>query len=226
MTFGRSRARPKNMPTPLPVLLLGLLSVVSTRRPRLWEPPLRWFTISILFALVCEATAYALVMSGRTNRWVYNLYSPLEFGAMLIYGLNVARMNAKRWAVWGVGAYLLIWLVELDWGAALTRGSVNLTYLVGSTLLLALLVKALFTLADHGEDRLVDQFDFWACLSGVVYFGCILPAMGLERYLSARSMETASRLLVVYQFLAVARYALSGVAFWQVFRTAPTRSTP
>ncbi|MBK6543601.1 MAG: hypothetical protein IPG10_20540 [Flavobacteriales bacterium] len=161
-------------------------------------------------ALGVELLALALAAAGYHNTWLYNGFALLEF---LLF-LRLVGLMEPKWqrpllfsAAAGSCGMLLCYLHYRSLDFLLTEGII----------LLALIsvmwsLGVLWQLAQKCEVRLASAPGFWLFLGFLVYFGGIVPFVGMMRFLFQDDAELTRMLYQIITVVAILRYIFTGAA--------------
>lgn len=171
-----------------------------------------YFRIALWVAFAVELSALILRECGLYNMIVYNAYMPVEFGLLLAYA-NFGRVSLWTTGVFAV-CFSVFWWVDLDNGRLIGQRMATVAFIVSASVLSAAHCIRLVQLANTTMQSLLWNGEFWARLSIVLYGSCMIPGVGLQRYLYSRGSELASDVVTIFQLLATIRYTLAFVAIF------------
>ncbi len=161
-------------------------------------------------AIILAAIGMVTTLYGVNNSLLYNLFSLFEF--LLILSMLTLTMPAWRGLVGvacaaGVLAMLGNAWVDNPVDFLLTEG-ILLMALILSVLLLAVLWR----LAETSDDPLPRVPEFWLYMGFLLYYGGLIPVIGMSRYLYAENPALANRLYVIMPVLCILRYVLTALS--------------
>lgn len=207
---------------------LGILIDVSMLAALVacWRvPPGRWplrnvLLTSIIWGLVTETLAMVVNHLATLNSIVYNLCVPLEF-LLLLFLIQRFRQQWRGLlivaAVIGCLAMLVDGYVQDPRVFVLVEG-----ILVISAIMSIVLLWALWSLANTIGDPLQKVPEFWLFMGLLIYFGGLVPYIGMIRYVFRHDASLAEQLAVVMPLLCIGRYAFTTAAC--LMQTRRTRS--
>lgn len=166
--------------------------------------------ISIAAALVVELIGWAMVGMKVKNSLPYNLFMAVEFVLLL----RLVGLFAPDWrkvllmlAIAGLGALGVNALYHHPTTFLLVEAVILL-----SLMLSVVLLFALWRLANTSELPLGSTSEFWLFMGLLIYFGGMMPVMGLVRFVFEQDQALAARLYLIIPYLCIVRYALTAVA--------------
>jgi len=177
---------------------------------------------SISLGLATEVLARLVNHMATLNSIVYNLFLPLEF-LLLLWLVNRFR---PRWRNSLVAAAVLGCLVMLVVGFLQDPMQFILVepILLISAIMTIVLMAALWSLANTSEEPLQKVPEFWLFMGLLIYFGGMVPCVGMIRFVFRQDADLAARLVLVLPLLCIARYAFTTAAcLMQARRTRPPR---
>lgn len=191
-------------------LAMVLTLVLWMRIPRPRSRLFRLLGLLCLVELLVELIGFGAKITETHLTLQYNAYILFEF----LVVLAMLKDQRPHWR--GVlGVALAIGLTGLGWSIWLQGGmdTVLMEGAVVMALVLALLVVALLVdLSRNSEQALHYLPAFWLFMGLLVYFGGMLPVVGLVRMLYAQFPELAIRLWTIPPVLTVVRYLLAAHA--------------
>lgn len=201
----------------LMILMIAVALVAVLRVPRG-----RWrlsgvLALSIALALMVEVTGLGLVRSGSTNNVLYNTAATLEFLLLL----RVVHLFRPRWRT---SLLVAAMLGVLAMGICAMLYNASAFLLIEGILILAVilcitLMAALWSLANTSEERLHHVPEFWLFMGLLIYFGGMIPVIGMIRFVFQQDQQLAARLYVIMPYLCIARYAFTAWACLLARRT-------
>jgi hypothetical protein len=181
--------------------------------------------ITVLFTLelIIEAWAATLALNQQRNLWLYDLYFPLELGLLLTF-LH-AQWKDKRFTIGLVAAALIfsaIYATEIG-PAIRDKEFASITYVTETVILIALCSTLLMKLALTSEISPARNPLFWFLFSTVVFFGGMLPLMGLLDVMSRRNPVLWTQLFLINDILFHVRFALVALPLFLLSQKRTTR---
>ncbi len=193
-----------------------MLVVMVAAWPACWRVPASAWPLrnpllaSISVGIATEVTALIGMYHFRANSIVYNCAAPLEF-LLLLW---LIRRFRPRWgrglgvaAVVGCLAMLVDGNLQDPMAFVLVEG-----VLVISTLMTIVLLAALWSLARRSDTPLMRTPEFWLFMGLLLYFGGMVPYIGMIRFLFQQNAAVAEKLFMVMPVLCIVRYALVTIA--------------
>ncbi len=165
---------------------------------------------SISLAIATEAAALVGLFHFRANSIVYNCCAPVEF-LLLLYLIHRVRphwgMALGIAAVIGCIAMVVDGFFQDPLAFVLVEG-----VLVISALMSIILLAALWSVATRSDVSLYRVPEFWLFMGMLLYFGGMVPYIGMIRFLFQRNPVLAEQVAVLMPLLCIGRYALTGAA--------------
>lgn len=165
---------------------------------------------SISLAIATEAAALVGMFYFMANSIVYNCCTPLEF-FLLLWLIHRFRphwgMALGVAAVIGCIAMVVDGFFQNPMDFVLVEG-----VLVISALLSIILLAALWSVATRSDIPLYRVPEFWLFMGMLLYFGGMVPYIGMIRFLFQRNPVLAEQVAVLMPLLCIGRYALTGAA--------------
>ena len=161
---------------------------------------------SISLGLSTETLALLVHHLSRNNCIVYNVCVPFEFLLLLwlIFRFRPQwRTSLAVAAVIGCLAMVVDGRFRDPFMFLLTEGVV-----VIAAVLTVVLLAALWSLAGSSWEPLPKVPEFWLFMGLLVYFGGMVPYIGMLRFVFRQNEDLAAKLFVVMPALCIARYAL------------------
>ncbi|MCB9170002.1 MAG: hypothetical protein H6594_06580 [Flavobacteriales bacterium] len=197
----------------LPILVaivLALIACAGIPRPRG-----RVFTllgVGLLAALIVETFGmWGLVVRPEVpNMYAYNLYMAVELVVLLLL-LHAHKPAWGRWYLAAGGLVVVVAARELTTYDPV-RQLLTPAVLVDAILMTLLLVALLWDMAQRSTVPLQRMPRFWLFMGLLVYFGGLVPIIGLTPYLVDLDPHLAARIYVIMPILATVRYLLAAVA--------------
>lgn len=177
---------------------------------------------SIAWGLATEATAVLVSHFAMLNSIVYNLCVPLEF-LLLLWLVHRFR---PRWRGRLIAAAVLGCLAMLVAGFLQDPMQFILVepILVISGIMTIVLLAALWSLANTSEVPLQKVPEFWLFTGLLIYFGGMVPFIGMVRFVFHQDAVLASKLAIVMPLLGISRYGfITAACLMQARRTRSLR---
>lgn len=169
-----------------------------------------WLGALIAIAFVVELVAFVMREIPVPNTILYNAFGIVEF---LVFLRLVAFMEPLQrealviTAVIGLGAMAGSYALHKDLDFLLTEGMIVMAaLLVGWSLLV------LWRLAQRSGEPLWRLPVFWLFMGALVYFGGIVPFVGMMRYLYQNDLQSSRLLYLIILVMAVLRYLFTAWA--------------
>lgn len=197
------------------VVALMLLAMVAAWLACVRVPASAWplrniLLASISLAIATEVAALVGMYHFRANSIVYNCCAPVEF-LVLLY---LVRRFRPHWgmalgaaAVAGCLAMVVDGFFQDPMAFVLVEG-----VLVISSLMSIVLLAALWSLATRSETPLYRVPEFWLFMGMLLYFGGMVPYIGMVRFLFRLNPVVAEQFSMLMPLLCIGRYALAGAA--------------
>ena len=208
--------------------LIILCSIALALAALLRVPPGTWrlslvLTLSVTLALLTELAGMLLVYLGHTNNLLYNLVVTVEF-LLLMWLMDRNRPAWRGWwmtgAGFGLSAMVAVACVHDPTEFLLIEG-----VLCFSILLSIALVTSLWHLARTSDVALYRVPEFWLFMGMLIYFGGMVPVIGMIRFVFRMDADLAARLYMIVPWLCIVRYLATAFAcMLQVRRSAPSRN--
>ncbi len=193
------------------ILLAQCVAFVSSLCvPRGHTTPLRWVQLLLGIELVNESVCAWAGIKGINNSILVNLYQPLEMVLLLVF-FSEWRPQWRTWlagvGAMGLAAWAVLWVLNDPWSFLITEA-----VLITALLQTAVILVALWHLAEHSERPLWHEPYFWFLLGNFAYFGGVFPIIGPLRQLETNSPMMAFNLFIIISILAVLRSLLTATA--------------
>ncbi|HMU13509.1 MAG: hypothetical protein JST41_08070 [Bacteroidetes bacterium] len=191
------------------IVSLAMLSWLRARREPGSAGP--WIGVMLGLALATELSAAVLRnLLHAPNTSLYNVYVGLEF----ILFMRIATLSAPVGRAWtimsmvvGLGALAGSWWVHRDETFLLTEG-----ILIVSTITAVWSIRVLWYLAQQEDRPLWQRPLFWFFTGTMVYFGCIVPVVGMLRFLFQDSQGEHRFLYEIITISAMLRYLMAAIS--------------
>lgn len=198
----------------LAVIVFGIL--FWTYRGAAW-PTCRAPAIALLLA-ACLVEMVGLLFS-EGNTWLYNTYIPLDF--TVTFWLVRAAMGQRTWPAVGIALGLLVGCALME--VSLRNGAddmVTAMFVIGSLVLCAMIVVALFRLSFRYDQPLLKNPVLWLLFGQLVYSGGMIPFNSVADLLARTDGPLAHALSDINLILATLRYGSMSVALYLMLRYA------
>ncbi|HEY0977113.1 MAG TPA: hypothetical protein VGE21_06545 [Flavobacteriales bacterium] len=172
---------------------------------------IKWSGALLICALVVEVIALVLRSCGLHNTLLYNIFTCIE----LLFFLRLVKVMVpdRKRAVTMSGAVGLIAMAvnyvrykEPDF--LLTEGII-----IVAAIMTGWSMVVLWRAAQHSERPLIRTPSFWFYMGAMVYFGGIVPFVGMMFYLYQNDRHLTALLYGIINVLAVLRYLLTAWAY-------------
>jgi hypothetical protein len=185
-------------------VVAGMWWILPLRTERFY----RWIGPLVLLALSVEFIGYITAQLGVHNGILYNLFITLE--ALLIVAM-ASEILPVRFRFWLLAAALIPLAALITF--SLQKGTVQVLHreivLLNSLMLFPVILAVLWHLAQHSTLALTRIPAFWIFLGTLVYFGGIIPMIGLDGLLKSHNPVLGSLLYRIVPSLAIIRYLLA-----------------
>lgn len=171
---------------------------------------------SVTFGIATEVAALIGMFHFRANSIVYNCSAPLEFLLLLWLILRFRPhwgMGLGVAAVVGCLAMLVNGSFQNPMAFVLVEGVV-----VISMLMTIVLLAALWSLANASDEPLYRVPEFWLFMGLLLYFGGMVPYIGMIRFLFQQNAAVAEKLSIVMPLLCISRYTLVSAACFMQYK--------
>lgn len=195
----------------LPAKLLALF--VGLRYFRRLPTPYILLLCQVFFALVSESVGYYLgTVQHQNNIWVFYYYLLIDCWLMGMSGRYFLADSIFKKSLPVILTILSgLWLADL-FGTGLHTFSNK--FFIGYGIFLVVVYIATLTNRVLIGNEIFRNPVFWICLSTILYYGCIIPYMGLLNYLIKNAPNTADKLYDIILLLNFIRYPLVAFAFY------------
>jgi hypothetical protein len=165
---------------------------------------------SIGLALVVEVVGRVMASNSMNSIALYNLFLPVEF--LLVLGMVAQVRPAWRWrlvagAAIGLAGWAGCWIMTRSLSFLLIEGALLISLVLSFTLM-----ATLWSLANTSERPLARVPEFWLYMGMLVYFGGMMPVVGLVKFIFDQDPLVAARLWMILPVLCMVRYALTAYA--------------
>lgn len=192
---------------PKQIILLGALTCWLLSRYAFSWPGVV-LTSHLLAAAVVECWAHHLASQGIHNLWLYNLGGVAEFVTLAVF---LSIFFGQRWRWWilggGLALYVLVQIIERV-KATSPDEFLNLSAITGAALLASASAFLLYKLANDELIALGSRPEFLLFSSMALYYGGMIPLMGLLGVMTDRNEELTDRIYAINDVLFVASNAL------------------
>lgn len=177
---------------------------------------------SVAWGLATESMAVLVHHLVTLNSIVYNLCVPLEFLLLLWLVLRFRpqwRAPLILAAVLGCLAMLVVGCLQDPMQFVLVEG-----ILMISAIMTIVLLAALWSLANTSEEPLRKVPEFWLFMGLLIYFGGMVPFIGMVRFVFHQDAVLAAKLTIVMSLLGISRYGfITAACLMQARRTRSLR---
>jgi hypothetical protein len=169
--------------------------------------------IQVLFATSGELLGYYLgTIKHQNNIWVFYYLLLIDCWLIGISGRYfLADGMLKKSVPILLSAISCIWLADL-FKTGLNTFS-NKFFICYSVLLIVIYITVL-TRPAFTEKNILKYPVVWVCIATILYYGCMIPYIGLLNYLLKNAPNTADRLYDIILGLNFIRYPLVALAFY------------
>ena len=200
----------------LVVMAISLCCWVLAYRPR--DRYGRAVGLLLLLAFGVEVICFELARRGVNTTAIYNSYLVLEFGLLLgLVGLGRPDRRGALVLSGGAGltgvVYGLLRYRSLDF--LLTEGIISMCLVVTGWSLVVL-----WDLARTSDEVLWRLPRFWLFMGMLIYFGGMVPFMGMLRFLYTEDPQLSRLLYQIITFVALLKYLF---ASWAALRARQQR---
>lgn len=174
-------------------------------------PPYKLTMYLVAIAIFFESYGYYIRSTGHMNAWLFNFYIPIEMWLLGVAGMYFLPNRRVKM----ITAIFLI-ISTIIWASNIVANTVyvyaNYAMACGALILTVLYFAVLFANSLFNTKQILRQPLFWLALSNILYFGCIVPFLGLFQYLT--QMPTLGKELATINYiLNFIRYPMVGVSF-------------
>lgn len=173
-----------------------------------------------LLACAVEVAALGIQLSKHHTVLLYNMWWPLEFGALLALAFLIVPARAV-WPLLLGGVFATLWcwnIMRIDPAVQLA----DLSVIVGALLLAGLYLHRLWVQADEHSTTFWQRPATWLSLAVLVYYGGSAPLLGSINYFVQVDMPLARFLYNFTEVLFIIKFVLMGVA---LLKTRPDTAT-
>ncbi len=197
-------------------MLLVLWQWVRIPWPR--GPTYDLLAITTLAALSLELYGIITRHFQGNNAFVYSLAGLLD---MLLVTVMVWTVRTKWTALLVVAALVMIGVFI---GNIQVAGSIDFllteSIVTNALILSILLLTLLWSMAQTSEKALQKAPDFWLFMGALVYFGSLIPVVGVVHLVFSRDQHLAANLFNMIPGLSILRYLLAALACQIMVRQA------
>lgn len=186
------------------LLVIGMAMFARHRTRRAHGRFGHWLGILIGTALVVETTGVVLATIGVANTWMYNSFAVFEFLVFLRLVwlvLPAYHMALLTTAAVGLGGFVYSYSMHPGHVYLLTEGIILVASISSGWSLFVL-----WQLAQRSGTPLWQQPLFWFFMGTLVYFGGIVPFVGMMPYLHRNNVALTRTLYVIITAVAIVRY--------------------
>ena len=161
----------------------------------------------------------------HNNQWLFNISMPIETGLLTWAAFEYFKMYKERFLIWiAYTIFLAIFISELFIKGVLVFS--NHGYITQSILLEIMYLLIMYVRFRKQSISWWRSPEVWISLGIVLYFGGIVPYLGLIHYLQLNHPKIN---LFLYRFiiegLGNLRYIFLAVGFWLIRRNAITQTS-
>lgn len=173
----------------LPIILLGLVALISTYNWSKSTLPLKIATIISLLNFTIEIIGNYMGYLEINNIWLYNISDLIRFPLwFLFFHLSLITSRQKKITLLFTIVFPIVWLVLINF----QEFAIFQTYsfILGSILLLILCF--LYLLNEYKSNSTESAFRnpiLWICLGLLFYYSLNLPFIGLYNWLNSISSD-------------------------------------
>lgn len=180
--------------------------------------PYKALYFQVVIALLVEAAgAYIGLVLKEHNIWLFNIYLLFDawlIGIPAILLIHTLKLKKIAWLILTIN--LFVWFANIyKSGLAVPA---NWSFLFCCTSVVIIYFFLLFDSGIFNKNRLHTQPLFWMALSPILYFACMIPYKGFEKYLFANDMSIARTLFNINIGLGFFRYLFLAVSFYLLGR--------
>lgn len=172
---------------------------------------------SALFGLASLAAAVEVfglwsALNRIDNTPAYNAFIAIEF-LLVLAMVSIERPHWKKWTLLagalGLMAYTVV-ILNNGFAKGIRVDAMLVFAAIGSMLILALL----WSYAQQSTVALHRLPAFWIFLGLLIYYGCLIPLVGLNRYVLQGDRSLAMIMWSITTMLAIIRYSIASYACW------------
>ncbi|MES2703439.1 MAG: hypothetical protein V4649_12420 [Bacteroidota bacterium] len=166
----------------------------------------------LIIAIGCEIYGYYIgAIQKQSNAWLFNFYMPVEVWALGLAAIDlVPKKKAQLLFYVLLFTNTIIWIVDMYNDV---YQFANFSMVCGSVLLTVLYMGVLVNNSLFTQKNIRKQPVFWLSISTILYFGCVVPYMGMHNYLSKEYYKVAVELAYINIILNFVRYPLVAISF-------------
>ena len=173
-----------------------------------------WILVLVCMTWVVETIGYGLLRTNQPNFWLYQLFTPIEYGLLAGFFHAILLSDLARKAI--VGSVFLVFASAVVYAV---RVGVHLpnsySYMLGAALSVFWASLFFYELYHRQETyRLKELPEFWISTGVLIFFAGSFFQMGLLTYLiRTGNGEIANRLYLINHLLNIFLYSLYAVGF-------------
>ncbi len=188
------------------ILISSLISVYNFNK---LEKHLKAFSIFLLITLAVECVGYFLL---KTNVWLFNIFTALEFVFyLLLFRHTLTSISQKKIIIFFIASTILASLGNMLFFQGLFKFN-NYSYSYGCMLICICVIMYLLQLLHHSNPQPLTHIPmFWISTGLLIFYACNFFYMGLLNYLISVSMEIAKELFMIISVLNIVMYSLFSV---------------
>lgn len=200
---------------PVYIYFIAICFVISLTTFRKGNPTyLKFFPLYLLATMIIEYVALYLASVGKTNLWVYNFFTVIEFCFYLIILRQIIKAVWVRKAIlWMIIIYPLIASINIVFFQGMNSLH-TITYSLGCLLIVSVCIYYFFELFKYPKFiSLANSPSFWICSGLLFFYCCSFPLFALINYWSNISPIIIENFAVIFTILNVFLYSLFMIAF-------------
>jgi len=166
----------------------------------------------IAIASFCECYGYYLGKYLRQhNVWVFNLFMPIDFSLIGLTGIYMLKNKLlKRIFLFFLILNIIIWIINIAANTIYVFATISM--IIGCAIMVMLYIILLLNNILFNSNVLKQPI-FWLSLSSILFYGCDIPYMGMNVYLSTHMPAMALQLSKINFILDIIRYPLVAISF-------------
>ena len=194
---------------------------------RVLPKPYKLILIVVLLATFCEGYGFYMnyYLHIKNNLWLFNLYMFFEAALLGIAAIYLVKNRRIKFI------FLLLLVVNASiWCEVIHIHTVYLfastSMITGSAILTLIYIIVLFDNSLFARNNILNQPVFWLSISNILFFGCDIPFMGLQNFLSEEMPKLGTKLVNINDILDGIRYPLVGISFLLLGKNKNSESKP
>ncbi len=197
------------------VLMIASIAITTVLCAVLGKRRTTLFTV--LFGLASLAALLELfglfsALHRIDNTPAYNVFIAIEFLLVLVM-VRIERPQWSRWVMLAGASGLLAYTAVLatnGLGKGVRVEAVLIIAAIGSLMILCVL----WSYAQQSTVALHRLPGFWIFAGLLIYYGCLIPLLGLNRYVMKGDRNLAMIMWSITTVLTIIRYAMASYACW------------